>query len=143
MDIPNVHFVWHTIAWRDKDWPAYNPLRWYPGDQYVDWVGISFFDSQRDEERNEAAVLARRLNKPLMIAESSPFNRYTEEEKLQWVKKLFEYIRKNNVTYLSYINVNWDELPMFKAYKYGDARLQKEAVVMKEWLRQIEQFRHR
>ena len=143
MDIPNVHFVWHTIAWRDKDWPAYSPLKWYPGDQYVDWVGISFFDSKRDEERNETAVLARRLNKPLMIAESSPFNQYKKEGKLQWIQKLFEYIRNNNVKYLSYIDVNWDELPLFRANKYGDARLQNEPALIKEWLTQVEQFRQR
>jgi len=143
MRIPNVHFVWHTIAWRDKNWPDYQPLKWYPGDQYVDWVGVSFFDSKQDEERNEAAVFARRLNKPLMIAESSPFNQYTAEGKLQWVKKLFEYIRKNNVKYLSYINVDWDALPLFMSYKYGDARLQNEPALMKEWVKQVERYRQR
>jgi len=141
MDIPNVHFVWHTIAWKDKDWPAYDPLKWYPGDQYVDWVGISFFDPQRDKERDTAAKLARKINKPLMIAESSPFNQYTDEEKLQWIKKLFDYIKSNDVKFLSYINVNWDGLPLFKDQKWGDARLQKDPVLMEEWLRQVEQFR--
>src|SRR3989338_3298507 len=43
MNIHNVYFVWHTIAWKDKDWPVYNPSKWYPGDEYVDWIGISFF----------------------------------------------------------------------------------------------------
>lgn len=143
MDIPNLYFVWHTIAWKDKDWSGYNPLKWYPGDQYVDWVGISFFDSKRDEERNEAAELARKIGKPLMIAESSPFNQYTDEGKLQWIKKLFEYSKKNNVKFLSYINVNWDEIPLFKANNYGDARLQNKPVLMKEWLKQVEEFRQK
>ena len=138
MDIPNVHFVWHTMAWRDKDSPVYGPLKWYPGDQYVDWVGISFFDAQRDQERDAAAVLARKIHKPLMIAESSPFFQYTDEEKLRWIKKLFDYVKNNDVKFLSYINVNWDDLTMFKTKKWGDARLQKSTVIMKEWLKQID-----
>jgi len=141
MDITNVHFVWHTAAWRDKDFPPYVPLKWYPGDKYVDWVGISFFDPKRDEERNAAAVLAQKLNKPLMIAESSPFKQYTDEEKRQWINKLFEYIKKNNVKFLSYINVNWDALTLFKDEKWGDARLQRSPILMKEWLKKVEQFR--
>lgn len=143
MDIPNVHFVWHTIAWKDGDWPAYDPLRWYPGDAYVDWVGISFFDPQREEERAVAAELARKINKPLMIAESSPFKRYSEQEKLEWIRKLFEYIKKNDVSFLSYINVNWDALPLFAAEKWGDARLQNNPVLMEEWQKQIEEFKKR
>ncbi len=139
--VPNVYFVWHTIAWKAQDWPAYDPMKWFPGDSYVDWVGISFFDSQRDEERDAAAELARKINKPLMIAESSPFNQYSVEGKLQWIKKLFEYIRVNKASFLSYINVNWDELPLFKAEKWGDARLENNPVLLEEFLKQIEQFR--
>lgn len=140
MDISNIHFVWHSIAWRDKDWPVTDPFKWYPGDQYVDWVGISFFDSQRDEERNAMAELARKIKKPLMIAESSPFKKYTQEEKLSWIKKLFEYIKNNDVKLLSYINVNWDELPMFKKEKWGDSRLERDRDLIKAWLREVEQF---
>ena len=76
-----------------------------------------------------------------MIAESSPFKQYTIEEKLQWIKKLFNYIKNNDVKFLSYINVNWDSLPLFEAQKWGDARLQKSPVLMKEWLNQVKQFR--
>ncbi len=140
MDIPNVYFVWHTIAWRDKDWLAYDPLKWYPGNQYVDWVGISFFDSQRVEERDAVAELARKINKPLMIAESSPFFQDTDKEKLQWIKKLFNYLKNNDVRFLSYINVNWDDLTMFKTMKWGDARLQRSPIIMTKWLKQIELF---
>ena len=141
MDIPNVYFVWHTIAWRDPSWPIFDPMKWFPGDDYVDWVGISFFDSQRDEERETTAELARKLKKPLMIAESSPFNQYTVEGKLQWIRKLFKYIHDSDVQFLSYINVNWDVFPLFESQKWGDARLENSPPLMAEWLKQIEQYR--
>jgi beta-mannanase len=141
MKISNVHFVWHTIAWTDKNWPAYDPLKWYPGDGYVDWVGISFFDSKQDKERNMAAKLAKSINKPLMVAESSPFNQYAAEAKLEWISLLFEYIKKNDVKFLSYINVNWDSLPLFKSEKWGDARLETNPILFKEWNNQVKKFR--
>ncbi len=140
-DISNIDFVWHTIAWRDKDWPAYDPLKWYPGDEYIDWVGISFFDSKQDKERIKAAEIAHQINKPLMIAESSPFFQYTNDEKLEWMNKLFEYMKTYRVNFLSYINVNWDHLPMFKNQKWGDSRLQIEPVIMSKWLEEIKEFK--
>ncbi len=140
-NVNNVYFVWHSIAWRDKGWPEYDPLKWYPGNEYVDWIGISFFDIKRDEERNIITKIAKSKNKPIMIAESSPFKQYTVEEKLGWIKKLFEYIKFNNVKFLSYINVNWDMLPLFKADEYGDARLLKDPILIEEWVKEINQFR--
>jgi len=141
--IKNLHFVWHTIAWRGKDWPMYEPLKWYPGDQYVDWVGVSFFDSKQDDERNAVVQLALKVHKPIMIAESSPFSKYSEHEKLEWMKKLFEFMKDNNIQFLSYINVDWDSLPMFAKMKWGDARLEKTPALMEEWLRRIKEFHQR
>ena len=139
--VNTVHYVWHTIAWKDKTWPGYNPLAWYPGDEYVDWVGISFFDSKRDKERRLAVKIAHAKKKPLMIAESSPFNQYSVEEKSEWLNQLFEFISQNHIKFISYINVNWDDLLLFKAMKWGDARLQKHPELLEQWLRHIEKFR--
>jgi len=143
LGISNVHFVWHTIAWTDPNWPPFDPMKWYPGDEYVDWIGISFFDCDRDAEREAVAELARTKNKPLMIAESSPFNRYSNEEKLRWMQIFFEYVDKHNVKFLSYINVNWDQLPLFESQKWGDARLQNSSVLMGAWLKEIEKYRQK
>ncbi|MEM9301759.1 MAG: glycosyl hydrolase [Pseudomonadota bacterium] len=61
-------------------------LDWYPGDEYVDWVGLSWF-MHPDEKpgvdpgfsiptpralSDELVVLARERGKPVMIAEASP-----------------------------------------------------------------------
>ena len=140
-NVQNVYFVWHTIAWRKNDWPAYDPIQWYPGDQYVDWLGISFFDSARNEERDAAAELARKIQKPLMIAESSPFNCLTVEEKIKWMQELFGYMKNNHVKFLSYINVHWDALPLFAEEKWGDARLETSPVLMLAWLTELENYR--
>ncbi len=137
MNIENVHFVWHTIAWRDKTWPVYKPLSWYPGDDYVDVIGISFFDHKQSQERNVIAKIARDKHKPLIIAESSPFKQTTVESKLEWMNGLFKFVQMNKVALISYINVNWDALPLFAQEKWGDARLQHSPVLMQEWQRHL------
>ena len=135
--VANVQFVWHSIAWKEEGWPKYDPLQWYPGDDYVDWIGISFFDSKRDEERQTIAHIAQDKNKPLMIAESSPFKQLSAQEKLVWMSKLFNYVNEYHVKVLSYINVNWDQLPLFASQQWGDGRLQKDPVLFQKWLKDI------
>ncbi len=131
--VKNVYYVWHSIAWKDKTWPAYDPLQWYPGDQYVDWIAISFFDKDRSIEREYMAGIAHQKNKPLMIAESSPFNQHTSEAKLKWMKVLFQYLQEHQVKFLSYINVNWNALPLFAAQQWGDARLENQPILLSTW----------
>ena len=44
----NIAFVWHSYAAPTyKDYPLSD---WYPGDEYVDWVGISLFGHMYDSE---------------------------------------------------------------------------------------------
>lgn len=83
-----IAMVWQAAAWCD---PATGQLTtegnlpwmaWYPGDQYVDWFGVSYFSQQdcKDASGNptpfqplyDFAQLARDHNKPLLIAESTP-----------------------------------------------------------------------
>ncbi len=94
----NVATVWQASLWpRDEhpDHPEYhyNPVEpnhfdiWYPGDQYVDWVGASVFFGMNFTQyqwanqsytvaardlQNNLLNFARSHGKPVMIAESSP-----------------------------------------------------------------------
>ena len=85
----NVVFVWQAsaspiddiIERKHEDISA-----WYPGDDYVDWVGLSWFSRGDEEQRvdtgydaptpgalaEEVLALARERGKPVMIAESAP-----------------------------------------------------------------------
>ena len=90
----NVMTVWQTAAWPDPGIAgARSKLydlrrkkhfeRWYPGDDAVDWVGVSVFyrdlsqwayvPPDRPEAAQERALaFARSRGKPVMIAESAP-----------------------------------------------------------------------
>ena len=80
--VSNVLYVWHASASPIDDLiDGYKEdiMNYYPGDGYVDWLGISWFlppdagpkGSTQRELANEVAAIARAKNKPLMIAESS------------------------------------------------------------------------
>lgn len=131
----NVSFVWHSIAWRADHWPAYNLAQWYPGDDYVDIIGLSFFDTEQDAEREALMTFAQEKNKPVMIAESSPFNQHSVEQKKAWLDRFFAFIRSHDIHLISYINVNWDQLPLFKDEQWGDARLENNSQLIEEFLK--------
>lgn len=86
---PNVIFVWQAGAAVVDDvieQKHENIADWYPGDDYVDWVALSWFtrpdfrpEPSEDfipptsrELSEEVVEFARLRNKPVMIAEASP-----------------------------------------------------------------------
>ena len=125
---------------------------WYPGDDVVDWMGLSWFlnpavksstsliKTTQGELAEELLSLARRHNKPVMIAESAPQGydikmltkrnitgildgpsggdlRQIQEREIweQWYKPFFGFIDKNKnlIKAVAYINTNWDNQSMW------------------------------
>ncbi|MEO1514076.1 MAG: glycosyl hydrolase [Bacteroidota bacterium] len=80
--VTNVKYVWHACASPIDDIiEGYKEdlMPYYPGDEYVDWLAISWFlppqvgpvGSSQKELSDELVAIARLKNKPLMIAESA------------------------------------------------------------------------
>ena len=85
----NVEFVWQGSAAPIDDAieKAHEDISdWYPGDDYVDWVGLSWFIDGDEAQTvssdytpatarvlsDEIVTFARARNKPVMVAEASP-----------------------------------------------------------------------
>ena len=83
----NVSFVWQssTSPADDSIEGGHEDIKeWYPGDEYVDWMGLSWFlapdyvgeksnfPSTQNALADEILVFARERNKAVMIAEASP-----------------------------------------------------------------------
>ncbi len=61
LKVENVAFVWQSTGWASN----LDMLeQWYPGDEYVDWCGFSFF-SRWDEQR--MIEFARAKGKPVLL----------------------------------------------------------------------------
>lgn len=95
----NVYFVWnpHDRSYPDFTWN--NPHLYYPGDDYVDWVGLTGYnngtshpaDVWREFEEIYRPLydeyLARYPNKPFMITEFS--SNEVGGDKAQWIEAAF------------------------------------------------------
>lgn len=143
-----VNFVWHSWAARRN-----GVLEdYYPGNQYVDWIGVSIFDhffpwskgEGRPEDIVEVLEFANARGKPTMIAESTPFGgidldvEITEQYDLmdpwdRWFQPILDLIDEYDVAMWSYINCDWESQPMWRSVGFGETRLSTNKHIMKKW----------
>jgi hypothetical protein len=165
-----VAFVWHS-------WAAPRVVEsldeFYPGDDMVDWVGVSIFQqlypwANGDDAANfaggniqqvsEVLEFAKVHQKPIMIAESTPFGgmdvdsakyNITDQEDVWdlWFQKALDLIEEHDISIWSYINCDWDSQPMWHGVGFGDTRLSSSKTVMSRWwehvLKDTSRFLHR
>jgi hypothetical protein len=116
-------------------------MRFYPGDDFVDWWAINLFaedsfDSLATRNFLDAAA-AHRF--PVTIAESTPRRHpVTEGAKVVdgWYKPYFELMhRYPQVKAFCYINWDWRKYPQWA--DWGDARIQDDPVVLAFYRREV------
>ena len=148
MGVENVAFVWQSKGWGS----TYKEIEeWYPGDEYVDWCGVSFFSRYQGIE--PMLLFSKEHGKPLFIAEASPsieadsndyqpidladpkWSQYAWDN---WFVHFFKLIDENPdvVKAVSYINCNWKSHRMWKSvpnFAQMDARLQLSEDLSNKW----------
>lgn len=154
--VKNTAYVWQSTGSMSSEIQL---EQWYPGDDYVDWLGISFFNNW---PKIQMFKFARKKGKPVFIAESTPTitdpktdpnSGTTLETKLsnpeqaeqawkQWFVPFFEAIETNKdvVKAVSYINCHWESHPMWydnPTFKGIDARLHINNTIKKRWEEKI------
>ena len=151
LGVENVAYVWQSTGWVTS---LELMEDWYPGDQYVDWCGYSFFNRW-----SEAVMIefARQKGKPVFIAEATPtisdhttkfdgdtkrtilsIQEDVDEAWAQWFVPFFQTIEDNKdiVKAVSYINCHWKEHVMWHenpTFRDVDARLHLNAGIAKKW----------
>jgi predicted lipoprotein with Yx(FWY)xxD motif len=152
-----IAMVWQTMSYCPID---SNIASWYPGDAYVDWVGLSYFAPQdcNGREVNKTADFAVAHNKPLMINESTP-QRYAIGELTysadaargtgrvgktasqiwsEWFAGYFGFMNRysGNLKAVTYINANWNAQPRWASGSegyWGDSRVEANATIKANW----------
>jgi hypothetical protein len=146
--VRNIAFVWHSYAAQPfKDYPL---SAWYPGDDYVDWIGISVFghaygDADFGPHCDDILKFARAHKKPMMIAESNPINGIDQESIEaweQWFVNFFTFIYNKNIKAVSFINEDWPRLGMDGISEWKDARLYNNRQIAKAWFRETNKTRY-
>jgi len=128
---------------------------YFPGDEWVDWVGVSLFKAPFPWLNNKnppttspesfyyASVVAsfsKNHKKPFMIAESSPWGGVAKKITFHggsiwdnWYEPVLEFIEAHNVQLWSYISSDWDSFKMWKDVGFGDSRLTTNEEVERFW----------
>lgn len=134
--LDNVATVWNATA-AGFDGPS--ALRWYPGDNVVDWWGVNLFDL-KDFDRpqlREFLDAARRHRKPVIICEASPVFQSgkpgqvrgpkSDAEAVAWFEKLAGLINDHQeIQAVALISVDWRRIAsILPGSGWPDARIQR------------------
>lgn len=146
--VQNVAYVWHSYA--AKPYKNYSPEEWYPGDDYVDWIGISVFSQayegpDMNEETQYILSFARAHKKPVMIAEANPVYGIPAKDNSVWNKwfvHFFTFIYRYNIKAVSFINEDWPQLAIPGTSDWKDSRLWNNEQVSRAWLHEINKDRY-
>ena len=136
LGVTNCAYVWHSCCA-----PTYNnyPITaWYPGDSYVDWAGVSIYQQFAGTLGTVADIdnfcaFAKSRNKPIMIAESTPYGGITDASWTNWFLPCLDVIRRHHIQMWSYISTDWDLLSLFAGQGWGDTRIETDPYVLANW----------
>ncbi|MEM9929477.1 MAG: glycosyl hydrolase, partial [Bacteroidota bacterium] len=144
----NIAFVWHSYA--SRPYNSYKLSAWYPGDEYVDWVGISVFGhayggADFGPYCDDVLNFAKAHKKPVMIAEANPIQGVDQEGTTawdQWFANFFSFIYRKNIKAVSFINEDWPRLYIPDISHWKDGRLYNNDKVAKAWFRETNKARY-
>jgi hypothetical protein len=123
--VDNVTWFFHPDIYSHPEGQAWNePKAYYPGDDYIDWVGISAYGPQHPAEdywdtfstiltERQAQVLAISPNKPLALLEFGVTDHHPLGRKDEWITNAFNTILDENhpvqFKAISWWHENWEE----------------------------------
>ncbi len=120
-DVNNITWVFHTNynSFPDEEWNSM--LYYYPGDEYIDWIGISVYGAQKptdkwiefkdvmDSAYNEMIAIGK--NKSYAILEFGVIETKNPYQKAGWVRSAFQDIISNRyplIKAVSYWHSKWE-----------------------------------
>lgn len=138
--------VW-CAAGASSGWPSLERLQeFYPGDEWVDWWGVDIFSEDEFTKPQLGAFLdaARSHRKPVMLGEMTPRHVGVLDGQKSWDRWFGPMVallkRRPEIKATAYINWEWREWSDrlgFTWHDWGDARLERNAVVRDGWVRAL------
>lgn len=128
-------FASSTYALPREKWEEY-----WPGDDYVDWIGYSYWTNKSASPI--ALEFAQEKGKPVFIAETTPRGFWLDKASgnliwSDWYAQLFDHIERypDLIKAVSYINTHWDAVPMWTGW--GDTRIELNEELKAKWLEKM------
>jgi len=143
----NVAFVWCIAAPGDSTFDSFDAQGnglWYPGDEYVDWLGLDVFDlidftggGTRHANSLELCAFALRRKKPVMIAECTAKGLDISAAGSAaaywnaWFGPFFAFLDAHPVVReFSYINWDWTLTPKWPTWLNADITVNPALVAL-------------
>lgn len=149
--VTNVAYTFHSAGWDNVSIDLLESF--YPGDEYVDWIGVSYFMHSMEVHARTVVDFARMKKKPLFMGEVSPI---LLDENNAWLPtdlsdsataeslwedfylSFFSIIDDNPdvVKGFSYINHDWTQDPWWPQntpFAHMDTRLQINEFLTGKW----------
>jgi len=60
----------------------------------------------------------------------------------RWLKRIFYFIKEQNIEAFCYIDSDWDQMPMFQSQRIGNARLEDHTETKQLWMKEISDERY-
>lgn len=136
-----IALVWCFAVDGDND----DFMKFYPGDEWVDWWSIDVFGMWHFERPETRDFLQNALShkKPVMIGESTPRRmpvQKGEEAWRRWFIPYFNMIRQNpHIKAFCYINWNWTGTPWGD---WGNGLLGENPIIKNNWETEIKQSQY-
>lgn len=131
--------VWNFVPDVTQD---LNFMNYYPGDEYVDWWSINFFNTYQISHASAIAYLDSAIlhQKPVLIGESTPKNVGVTDGQAdwdEWFEPFFNLVANRPVIKMTgYINWNWSEFSQWA--DWGDARLEQNETVLNHFRNEMD-----
>lgn len=136
--VTNVVSVWQSSGYNTNQASL---LQWYPGDDYVDWLGYSYF--KQSNPSGGIMQIARARRKPVMIAEATPQRNLslgdTTTHWNTWFAPFFTHIHNNAdmIKAVAYINTRWFDQAGW-GVGWGDSRVQIRPEIKANWIAEMQ-----
>ncbi len=137
-DLLNVAWVWHV--WPNSGGNSYWDS-WYPGNRYVDWMGISIYgnDYVKWGFDSIAAYSKYKGNMPIVLSESAPISGTGTVDPnvlTGFFDPYFSHIENSNYNVKGFIYLNnlWSADPVNAYLKWPDTRIQSNPSVVNRFV---------
>lgn len=150
-DADNIIYVWQTAAGTIDDAieKRHEDISdWYPGDEYVDWMALSWFMNPDEKQTvpsdykspttrelaDELIAFARVKRKPVMIAEAAPQAFDLDEKETRFHSPVWDGEAGTNITPISSEEI-WDYwyAPLFKYMNTNSDVIKSLAYINVDW----------
>jgi len=122
-EVTHITWFFHPDIHTTPDEPWNQPKLYYPGDSYIDWIGISLYGAMSpasetwelfDETlaKNYRTILDISTEKPFALLEFGVTDQHPDGDKALWIENAFETIlAKEYIEFkgVSYWHENWQE----------------------------------